>query len=191
MNNIIQIRSKVDLIPLVQTENELVSTIPSKGKFNVVSYLDNALLIGTYTDGKFCFFNNDLFNYNSIQRIRIFDLTKEWLYWRTSVSHNETNIENLLTGRIRTDGDGDDMYVKEIAQLLIGSKTDTYDNGFERLYEDRGFEIIKPQTLSINKCPNERQAIITRNYLEQWDNGQLSYVDCRMVEFGYSNGGEK
>lgn len=179
------IQSEVGFIPEISKEEELVSLLPAGQEYHVLSYQDNALLMGTYKDGSFCFFDNNLFSFSSVQKIRIFNRDKEWLLWRTGVTYENGTICNHLTGRIRTDGIGDTVYVKEINQLLVGTKQDSYNNGFERLFEDRGFEIVKPLLIPITTGKRMYQAVLTRNYLEQWDNGQLSYCDARMLDYVY------
>jgi hypothetical protein len=57
-------------------------------------------------------------------------------------------------------------------------------SGYSIIREARGFQLTLPYSWIKNYPDNSRVTLLTRNYLEHWDNGQLSYFDHRFVRIG-------
>jgi CRISPR-associated protein (TIGR03984 family) len=143
----------------------------------VVAYLDYKVLIGKYTNGSFPFFNNEQIEPKFIQRIRIFNQNEELMLWRS---------EGKLKGRYRKDNDGNKIDVVDNDQVLFGTKAEEI-NGYTKLTEERGTEIIIPFKdiiLDGNK-KEDRIKIKTRNYIGFNEIHQATYIDSRFVEFTF------
>ena len=152
----------------------------------VVVYLDYTVLVGRYKNKGFEFYNNYILDDPKyIQRLRIFNEDEELLLWRSGSG---------FKGRYRKDGDGDEIDVVDAEQVLFGTdKTDKEDlgNGFTRIFEKRGTEIILPFTgLDVkDKTEGKRVFIQIRNYINYNKASQATYIDCRFV--GFYNGGKE
>ncbi len=146
----------------------------------IVIYLDYAVLIRKFTDGKILFMKNENpFDPIYIQKLRLFNKDKELFLWRT---------EGKWKARLRTDDTGEsEMTLIEANQVLFGT-TSKVENGFTSLTETRGTEIILPFTITGIDAGKNRIKIKTRNYIGYNELGQAGYVDCRFVEFTF---GEK
>lgn len=145
-------------------------------KSHVVAYLDYKVLIGTFENGVFHFFQNENFDPKYIQKLRIFNKTQEMFIWRSSEG---------LKGRLRIDETGDTTDVIDAHQVLFGTKTEPTDGGFTKITEERGTEIILPFTgIDVqNKVKDKRVFIQTRNYVDYNEVYQATYVDCRFIGF--------
>jgi CRISPR-associated protein (TIGR03984 family) len=142
----------------------------------VVAYLDYKVFVCRYNNKAFEFYENHTLDLKYIQKIRIFNEYEEFLAWRSG---------NGLKGRYRKDGDGDEIYVVDSEQVLFGTDKEDKGNGFTRLFEKRGTEIILPFTgLDVkDKAEGKRVFLQTRNYIGCNEAGQATYVDCRFMEF--------
>ena len=167
------IKSKSESVKGVDNLGQIKDVI--KNDSFVVAYLDYKVLIGKYANGSFSFFNNEQVDPKFIQRIRIFNKDEELMLWRS---------EGKLKGRYRKDNDGDKIDVVDNNQVLFGTKAEEI-NGFMRLTEERGTEIILPfDNLKVDDNEN-RIKIKTRNYIGFNEIHQATYVDCRFIEFTF------
>jgi CRISPR-associated protein (TIGR03984 family) len=149
--------------------------------YDIAAYLDNEVLIGKLTGGKFHFYKTiDDTIFPFIQKIRIFNQNEEILLWRKG---------KTLTGRKRADGSGDEINVIFAEQLLYGTVKESMGDGFCRLSEERGTEIILPdRNYTVDNGVN-RLSVNTINYIG-YNNGVATYTDCRFVEFSQFKGGK-
>lgn len=158
--------------------DELVSILSEKfpAKSFVVAYLDYEVLIGTWINNAFNFFNSKQIEYKYIQKMRVFDANQELFVWRTS---------NGLKSRLRIDeriGQGKKEAV--IArQALFGTKAEILNNNFTKITEERGTTLILPfSNLNVDE-ENMRIFIKSYNYIGYTDVNQATYIDCRFVCF--------
>jgi CRISPR-associated protein (TIGR03984 family) len=153
----------------------------------VVAYLDYKVLIGRYKNNTFKFYDTTFDitkNSQYVQKIRIFNKDEELLLWRS---------DGGFKGRYRKDGDGDEIDVVDAAQVLFGTEAKDLQNGFTKITETRGTEIILHfpfKELDVkDKIEGKRVFIQTRNYVAYNEAFQATYGDCRFVGF-YNNGKE-
>ena len=156
-----------------------------EGKYQVMITCFDRICLGEYTDGDFKL--EALPAFETIQSMRIFNENMELYLWRAAAK-DCFGQANHLRGRIRRDVEtGDDCAVVDARQILIGSK-DKNDNkdiiadDYTVIREDRGFELKVPKVWLPAKVTDRSRLILrSRNYLQEWDNGQLSYCDHRFV----------
>jgi CRISPR-associated protein (TIGR03984 family) len=141
----------------------------------VVAYLDYKVLIGKINNNKFEFYNSKNIYEKYIQRLRLFNEQKELLIWRG---------KNGLEGRLRLDDEGSEIFVVDACQVLWGTKKQELNNGWTKLSEDRGTELILPfKGLDVND-KEKRVFLKTRNYVDFHNKTQqATYIDCRFVKF--------
>ncbi|TFH46924.1 MAG: TIGR03984 family CRISPR-associated protein [ANME-2 cluster archaeon] len=147
-----------------------------------VCYLDHRVLIGKYEDDALQFDNSDLFDPRFILKMRLFNGTQELYLWRKK--------DTWYSGRLRVDEEGDETDVVESHQVLWGTDY-THKNGFTRIFEERGTELILPiGNLTVDNEDN-RVFIKTRNYIVYETNDksyqQAGYADCRFLAFTDKN----
>ncbi len=151
-----------------------------EGKYQVMITCFDKICLGEYADGSFKL--EALPAFNTIQSMRLFNAEMELYLWRAAADDGFGQAD-YLTGRIRKDEPGEDCPVVEAEQILIGSKKgEGATDDYMVIKEDRGFELKVPKAW----CPREisdrsRLILRSRNYLQEWDNGQLSYCDHRFV----------
>jgi len=140
-----------------------------------VVWLDYKVLIGTWENGDFHFYNNEKFEHKHIQRLRVFDQEKELLAWRSNGN---------LKGRLRKDdlaGTGSMAIMAQ--QTLFGTLAKQLDAHFTEISEARGTKLILPfANLRVND-KRDRVFIKTHNYIKPNAVHQMSYFDCRFVAF--------
>ena len=154
-------------------------------KSSVVLYLDYEVRIGEFENGSFRFLHEDSFEPKFVQRLRIFNKDAELYIWRSG---------EKLFGRLRKDGEGNEITVIEADQVLFGTSTEDH-SGWTRLSEKQGTVLIIPGEFNADEHKT-RVAIRTRNYIGYMeDKGfpkvsgaivapqQATYRDCRFVEF--------
>ncbi len=91
--------------------------------------------------------------------------------------------------RYRRDEEGSDCDVVDIHQVLWGTDVEELQNGWNRVFEARGTELIVPfknKDLKIDDKQN-RIKILTRHYID-YKNHQAGYADARMVKFTLPDG---
>jgi len=140
-----------------------------------VAWLDYKVLIGTWENGDFHFYNNEKFEPKYTQRLRVFNQEKELLAWRSNGS---------LKGRLRKDdlaGTGSMAIIAQ--QVLFGTLAKSLDAHFTEISEARGTNLNLPfANLRVND-KRDRIFIKTHNYIKPNAVHQMSYFDCRFVAF--------
>jgi len=166
------IKSKVETKE-IKNLKEALSIFNSTGY--VVSYLDYKVLIGKVTPENLYFFNNETIEEKYIQRLRLFNQSRELLLWREN---------GELKSRLRIDEEGDDTYAIDACQMLWGTDKEELDEGWIKLFEQRGPELILPyEKVRIDNWKN-RLFLKTRNYIQfHPETQQATYVDCRFIGF--------
>lgn len=145
----------------------------------VLAYLTYGVYIGRYHTGEFVFPESINLNPDYIVRLRIFNETEELYIWKT---------KDRLRGRLRIDTEGDKTPVVDAYQVLWGTKKEAKENGWTRLYEDRGTELILPFANIAVDDKRKRIFIKTRNYIDFHLQSHLAtYTDCRFVGFFDTN----
>lgn len=168
-----EIKSRHEEIYTVTNIKQLVKERFTADAYAVI-YLDYKVLIGKFRDGDFRFYNDETFEDKFVQRARIFDNDKELHIWRTNSG---------LNARIRIDNEGDHVTVIDARQVLFGTKAQTLNDGFTKLVEDRGTELIVPfEKLTIDD-KKKRLLLHTRSYVGFNEAFQAGYVDCRFIGF--------
>lgn len=147
----------------------------------VVAWLDYKVLIGTWGNEHFYFPNDETFENKYIQRLRIFNIDKELLVWRTGSGFHARLREDNMKGL------GTHVVVAE--QVLFGTKKgDDRKGNFTQITEDRGTTITLPfKDLQVDN-KNRRVFIKTHNYVDYNAVYQATYVDCRFVGFSPDKG---
>ncbi|RLC16534.1 MAG: TIGR03984 family CRISPR-associated protein [Deltaproteobacteria bacterium] len=140
-----------------------------------VAYLDYKVLIGTWENSTFLFYQGETFENKHIQKLRVFNRDKEVLIWRSN---------GRFKGRLRVDENGSGTDVVIARQVLFGTRLEKSCNGnFTEITEDRGTKIILPFTgINIDDKQN-RICIETYNYVGYNAVCQATYTDCRFVSF--------
>ncbi|MCF6157620.1 MAG: TIGR03984 family CRISPR-associated protein [wastewater metagenome] len=179
-----EIKSQSNPFPIdnIETMENLEKCIAAQiqDKSYVVAYLDYKVLIGTFENRGFHFFQNEEFDPKYIQKIRVFNQTQELYLWRSS---------DGMRGRYRTDEEGKETFVVDAEQVLFGTKAEPPDGGFTKITETRGTELTLPfSNLSVDD-KRSRVFIKTRNYIDYNEVKQATYVDCRFMGF-WNNGKE-
>ena len=167
-----RIKSKAETINIDNIKSAL-SVFNSDGF--VIAYLDYKVLIGRIKNNALLFFNNESIEEKYIQRLRLFNEQKELLIWRLDVG---------LRGRLRIDDEGEETYVVDANQVLWGTDREKLSDGWIRLFEERGTELILPfDEIPVDNRKN-RLFLKTRNYIDfHPETYQASYVDCRFTGF--------
>lgn len=156
-----------------------------------VFYLDNEVLVGKYDGKRFYFYGDKFPKLRFLQKMRLFNLNKELLLWRTKWKEDSGNFAS----RLRVDDEGERTEAIDAWQLLWGKAT-KLDENFTELSDNRGMKIVVPlKDTEVND--GERLFIKTRNYItyetdetktdesEAADLSymQASYFDSRFVSF--------
>ncbi len=141
----------------------------------VVAYLDYKAIIGKFKDKNLIFYNGEIFEPKYLQKLRVFNENKELYLWEIS--------ENEFKGRLRTDNQGKEEDIVEAKQILWGTMVESLDNGWSRIYEKRGTELVVPFDNLVINDHEKRIKIRIRNYIDYNELGQVGYVDSRFVSF--------
>jgi CRISPR-associated protein (TIGR03984 family) len=174
-----QVKSKTIFIDRLENLEEINNYLKDK------DYLVYAITLSAISFGEFSNYHfklvEDLTELDKIEELRIFDSERELHIWRQS----DGKGGSFLKGRLRIDNPEEDeselSYYRDAEQLLFGNKPEHFKEDFTFLKEDRGFGVIVPDSLLSELKDNPRLYLCTRNYLEEWDNGQLSYCDSRFM----------
>lgn len=166
--------NKLETVETWHELNRLVDSFIQAGQ--AVAYLNHKVLIGKIHQSRLEFYNNEEFAPKYLLQLRAFNQDKE-LYIRRKG-------ENRFLLRYRTDGEGEAMKAVEAYQVLWGRNkvfVSSQQQGWIRLAEERGVELILPWERMVNK--GTRVWLKTRNYIGFNETYQAGYVDCRFVEF--------
>lgn len=176
---LIQLKSSVKndyeeivFVEFIELENFLSENFKAVGF--VIVYLDYKVIIRKFESGKIIFMTDEKpFETEFIQKLRLFNDKQEIFIWR---------IEGDWKARLRIDEKGEEISVVEANQVLFGT-TGNIENGFTKLTEERGTEIILPFEIKGIDTKKNRIKIKTRNYIDYNDLGQAVYIDSRFMEF--------
>lgn len=163
-----------------------------------IAYLHYAVVIGRCDKGKLHYFDpsdskvKDSIDFKYLQKLRIFNKDAELHIWKTQgIFKGRIRAEKRFQGANKTKhNDFEIVEFVQADQILFGTTSSDIENGFTKLTEDRGTEVILPFTNIVLDAPDKRIAIRTRNYIGYNEIGQAGYVDCRFVEFVKMPGGE-
>ncbi len=169
---LLKIKSKVEKLQ-IKDQSHVLQLFNSEGF--VVAYLDYKVLIGRIKNNNFQFYKNETFEDKYIQRLRLFNKEKELLVWK---------YKDCLKGRMRIDSEGNETYVVDTSQMLWGTDKEELGDGWTRLFEERGPELIIPYKNVKIDNKKSRLFLKTRNYIDfHKDIRQATYIDCRFIEF--------
>ena len=163
----------------INTEDEKILKENFTESGIIIIYLDYRVIIRKFENGKIIFMVGENAESRFIQKLRLFNPKQELYIWRT---------EGKLKGRIRKDNEGDTIDIIDANQVLFGT-TGERTNGYSKLTEERGTEIILPLEVPNIDAKENRVKIKTRNYIKYNELGQAGYYECRFVEltFGKEN----
>jgi len=150
-----------------------------EGEYQVMAVMFDEICFGELKNNKYSFEKRDYLEFEKIQSVRIFNKEKEYFYWRVADEEGFAQ-SSKLAGRLRIDNEGTTKQYIELEQVLFGSKLINNGGEYVDITEDRGFGLRLPSKWIVSPI-NNRLRLRTRNYLEQWDNGQLSFCDHRFV----------
>jgi len=168
------IKTKVETISVL-TKGELLKSLQELFKDDgyIIVYLDHAVLMGYFRDGKCVFHENEEIEEKYLLRLRLFNELKELYVWRSPEG---------FKARLRIDGEGEESPVVDAHQVLWGTRAKPLGE-FTELTEDRGTRLVVPlKNLSIDD-KKKRLFIRTRNYVGYTENHQATYIDCRFMGF--------
>lgn len=162
----------------IQCDQDILDNAPDGAWF--IAYLYHRVVIGKIANGKLDYYPdekipNDV-TLSNILKLRVFNKDSELFVWKTSLGG--------YRARLRTDGQGPEQGIVEAKQVLFGTKVQQLPNGYSKLTENRGTEIILPiANLNIDE-KEHRMCIKTRSYIGYIEEtGQATYEDVRFVEF--------
>jgi CRISPR-associated protein (TIGR03984 family) len=160
----------------INSEQDILDNAPDKAWF--IAYLYHRVVIGKFENKQFVYYNqeNDDVKLSNILKLRVFNEDCELFVWKTSLGG--------YRARLRTDVQGSEQGIVEAKQVLFGTKAEQLANGYTKLTEDRGTEIILPITNLIVDKNDKRLCIKTRSYIGYIEKtGQATYEDVRFVDF--------
>ena len=144
----------------------------------VVAYLYSMVKIGKWEDNSFQFYESECLEKDHILKLRVFNSEQELLVWKSGSS---------LKARLRKDNlNGNSSYAVVADQVLAGTQTKPLNNGWIRVWEERGgsLELPFPNVyVNVKEKPDKRIHIRTYNYIGETPAYQATYVDCRFVGF--------
>ncbi|MCB5253377.1 MAG: CRISPR-associated protein Csx19 [Candidatus Cloacimonadaceae bacterium] len=178
MKSVYQISTQSKVVEGIDSLAAIEALLTQDTQYQVLAYLIPRIAFGTYHNG--FHLQQDSLNFDDIDSIRIFSSDAELYLYR---SHDPlTGVASAtLRGRYRSDGAGASAFCKDAAQILTGSYVSGRKDQYLTIREDRGFELNVPASWIKHDLSKSRLLVFTRNYLEEWDNGQLSYNDHRFV----------
>jgi len=181
MIKVMQINTGIKSINAVTSMEELVVYLGHNDVYQVVAYTIPAIMFGEYHNG----FKLGLKNleFSQIDSIRVFNSNCELYLYRYADSTTGKS-SSTLRGRLREDNPKtytESGYCHDASQILIGKRILVESDSHTLISEDRGFQLLIPSNWLTNKIDQYRLRVKTRNYLSEWDNGQLSYCDHRFV----------
>ncbi|HAA86400.1 MAG TPA: TIGR03984 family CRISPR-associated protein [Kosmotogaceae bacterium] len=139
-----------------------------------VCWFHNRILFETIERLIFFIDDNNGYFWKHLLRLRAFNENEEIYVWKNNQG---------LTGRFRTDGEGEETSYIDAQQVLWGTRFEELKDGTVELAEQRGIsfkipkEFLSEESISISS----RLILTTRNYIEHNEIGQASFVDSRFV----------
>lgn len=181
MYTVKSINTAILAVERVECMEDITKLLEGNISYKVVAFTIPAIVFGEYHNG----FTLGLegLKFDQIDSIRVFNTQNE-LYLYRFADHATGKASTSLKGRLRKDSpdtESGSSFYHDASQILIGSwiieKTETHT----LIAEDRGFQLLLPNNWIVNELDQYRLRVITRNYLAEWDNGQLNYCDHRFV----------
>lgn len=173
----------------IKNMDALKEYIGDGNRYKVLAWLSSYVALGEYEDGEFRLLKGEP-RFEEIESMRIFD-EKQEIYLFRALEMDSAQRSEILLGRkiIDKEDEGQNISVKDVDQVFLGTRLSKNKDGFVTLREDRGFEVTIPESWvenwlnpdKENKIEGSKLILKTRNYLMEWDNGQLSYGDHRFV----------
>ncbi len=185
MIKINKIKTHSEPAPEIKDMDSLKQILEPGVDYQVLAWLTDYVAFGNFINGKFDLLKGEP-SFESIESIRLFNDKQEIYLYRAQNTDSAARCEFLI-GRIISEGEGEEKYVKDADQLLLGTNLIAKED-FSTLREDRGFEITVPNSWVENMQKGSRPVLKTRNYLTEWENGQLSYDDHRFVSITMKGG---
>lgn len=139
----------------------------------IVAYLYNKVIIGKIYNNRLIFYNDDEIDIKYLVMLRAFNKNEELYIWR--------NSGNRFNYRLRKDGEGEEKNAVDAEQILWGTKSENLTEGWTRLSESRGMELIVPIDMDKSK-DKKRIKLRTRHYIGFNELGQAGYIDSRFVD---------
>lgn len=168
-----EIKTKTEPISEISALEETMRHFNEDGY--VVAYLTYGVYVGRYKNREFEFYEKLELNPDFIIRLRIFNENQELYIWKTG---------NKLSGRLRIDTDGSSTPVIDAYQVLWGTDKKELKDGWTRIFEERGTELILPFFDITVDNSKKRLFLKTRNYIDFHSHIYLAtYIDCRFVGF--------
>lgn len=172
---LIKLHSEVKTFDIIENLDEFIENLKEIKDGYVVAYLTYKVLIGKFKDGKLSFYNNQLINPRFLLKMRIFNNDAETLIWRQN---------GIFKARTRIDQSGQDHYAVLAFQQLWGTEKEVLDQGYSRVFEERGTELIVPFTKFNLDNGKNRIFLKTVNYIDFHPETHIAtYVDCRFAGF--------
>lgn len=178
MNKIDKINTSSKTMESIKSIEDITARLDENKEYQVVAYLIPAIVFGTYHNG--FKLSVDKLDFSDIDSIRIFCPDSELFCYRYTDSATGKASPNLR-GRLRKDGNGEAVYCHDASQILIGRRIVESIGSYSRIAEDRGFELLLPANWIKQDPAKSRLRVVSRNYLTEWENGQLSYGDHRFM----------
>ncbi|MCB5252577.1 MAG: CRISPR-associated protein Csx19 [Candidatus Cloacimonadaceae bacterium] len=182
MNKIKQINTTIESIDSITSIGDIVALLDEHKEYQVLAYLIPAIAFGTYRNG--FKLSVETLDFCEIESIRIFCPEGELFCYRYTDSETGKASQDLR-GRFRKDEEGEVAYYHDAAQILTGKRIVETSDSYSLIAEDRGFQLLLPECWIKQDPAQSRLRVLTRNYLAEWDNGQLSYGDHRFVAIGH------
>ena len=151
----------------------------------VIAYLDFEVRIGLFVPSviKFIFYDGADPAPRFLQKIRIFNEDRELFIWRAETRDFAFRIRQDHPSEGNREGERD---VVDVKQAIFGTEASDLADGFIRLTEKRGTQVILP--FSNLKVDEKRRRVFlrSRQYLSKNPRTfQAEYFDARMMGFAF------
>lgn len=151
----------------------------------IIAYLYSSVIVGKWENNSFLFYEPKKFDESRILKLRLFDRDQELFVWKSGT---------VLKARLRRDDpEGANHYAIIADHVLSGTKSKILENGWIRIWENRGGMLnlpLKNAYVDSENNPKKRIHIRTNNYIGDNEAYQSTYMDCRFVGFTEGEGTE-
>lgn len=181
MYTVESINTTIQTVECVKCMEDITKHLVGNIVYKVVAYTIPAIMFGEYHNG----FKLGLesLEFDQIDSLRVFNAQSE-LYLYRFADHATGKASAFLKGRLRKDSpdtESGSSFYHDASQILIGNRVKEQTVTHTLITEDRGFQLLLPGGWIEVDPAKSRLRVITRNYLAEWDNGQLNYCDHRFV----------
>lgn len=157
-------------VTLGEIRSQLASLAdPGLSEGYALMVMDHEVLWGRLEKGSLIFRATDSFDPAYLLKGRIFNAGCELLIQRRG--------DGTYFTRLRVDGKGTSVEVMDDRQILLGVSTETDPADFTLVQEEAGSSGWIPRRLN----PDQRAALLTRNYIEYAGDLLAGYVDSRLM----------